>query len=112
MCGGWVDLAFMDPPNVCYAYHCCGDGGDEGGRSGSCGKTLGQLFKTFFLLFTTVLSHWDFSHGKIGLLFPGESQLRQSRVTQPTVHAEYFSVSIIHRFLTWWTTGSLTCAQT
>ena len=42
--------------------------------------------------------------------FPGESQLRQSRATQPTVHAGCFSVSIIHRTLTW-TTGSLTCAQ-
>ena len=45
-----------------------------------------------------------------GLLFPGESQLRQSRATQPTVHAGCFRVSIIHRTLTW-TTGSLTCAQ-
>ena len=44
------------------------------------------------------------------MTFPGESQLRQSRATQPTVHAGRFSVSIIHRTLTW-TTGSLTCAQ-
>ena len=44
-----------------------------------------------------------FSHGKFGLLFPGESQL-----SQPPVHAGCFSVSIIHRTLTW-TTGSLTC---
>ena len=42
--------------------------------------------------------------------FPGESQLRQSRATQPKVHAGCFSVSIIHRTLTW-TTGSLVCAQ-
>ena len=42
--------------------------------------------------------------------FPRESQLRQSSTTQPTVHAGCFSVSIIHRTLTW-TTGSLTCAQ-
>ena len=40
----------------------------------------------------------------------GESQLRQSRATQPTVHAGYVSVSIIHRPLTW-STGSLTRAQ-
>ena len=42
--------------------------------------------------------------------FFGESQMRQSRATQPRVHAGCFSVSIIHRTLTW-TTGSLTCAQ-
>ena len=42
--------------------------------------------------------------------FPGASQLRQSRATQPRVHAECCSVSLIHRILTW-TTGSLTCAQ-
>ena len=42
--------------------------------------------------------------------FPGKSQLRQSRATQPTVHAGCFSVSITHRTLTW-TTGSLMCAQ-
>ena len=27
------------------------------------------LFNFFFLLFTTVLSQWDFSHGKFGLPF-------------------------------------------
>ena len=42
--------------------------------------------------------------------FPGKSLLRQGRATQPTVHAGCFSVSIIHRTLTW-TTGSVTCAQ-
>ena len=69
---------------------------------------------TFFtfvtLLFTTVLSQWDFSHGKFELLPPGESQLRQTRSTHTTVHAGCFSVSIIHRTRTW-TTESLTCAQ-
>ena len=49
-----------------------------------------------------------FSNGKFGFTFPAESQLRQSRATQTTVHAGCFSVSIIHRTLTW-TTGSLTC---
>ena len=44
----------------------------------------------------------------IRVAFPGENQLRQSRASQPTVHAECFIVSIIHRTLTW-TTGSLTC---
>ena len=53
---------------------------------------------------------WDLSHGKFGLLFPRESQLRQSRATQLTVHAGCFSVSIFHRTLTW-TTASSTCAQ-
>ena len=48
---------------------------------------------------------WD-----IRVAFHGESQLRQSRATKPTVHAECLSVSIIHRTLTW-TTGSLTCTQ-
>ena len=47
---------------------------------------------------------------EIRVAFPGESQLQQSRATQPTVHAGCFSVSISHRTLTW-TTGSLTCAQ-
>ena len=47
---------------------------------------------------------------KIRVSFPGESQLRHSRATQATVHAGCFSVSIIHRTLTW-TTGSLTCTQ-
>ena len=47
---------------------------------------------------------------EVRVAFPGESQLRQSSATKPTVHAECLSVSIIHRTLTW-TTGSLTCAQ-
>ena len=45
--------------------------------------------------------------GNSGCFPPRENQLRQSRVTQPTVHAGCFRV---HRTLTW-TTGSLTCAQ-
>ena len=47
---------------------------------------------------------------EIRVAFSGESQLRQSHATQRTVHAGCFSVSIIHRTLTW-TTGSLTCSQ-
>ena len=47
---------------------------------------------------------------EIRVAFPGESQLRQSGATQPTVHAGCFSVSISHLTPTW-TTGSLTCAQ-
>ena len=48
--------------------------------------------------------------GNSGRFPPGKSQLRQSRATQPQLHAGCFSVSIIHRTLTR-TTGSLTCAQ-
>ena len=47
---------------------------------------------------------------EIRVAFPGKSQLRQSCATQPTVHAGCFSVSRIHRTLTW-TTESLTCVQ-
>ena len=52
----------------------------------------------------------EFLPWKIRVAFPRESQLRQSRATQPTVHVGCFCVSIIHRTRTW-TTGSLTCAQ-
>ena len=38
---------------------------------------------------------------EIRVAFPGESQLRQSRATQPRAHAGCFSGSIIHRTLTW-----------
>ena len=37
-----------------------------------------------------------FPHGKVGLLSPGESQLRQSCANQLTQRAGCFSVSIIH----------------
>ena len=42
--------------------------------------------------------------------FLGESQLQQSRATQPMVLARCFNVSITHWSLRW-NTGSLTCAQ-
>ena len=48
--------------------------------------------------------------GNSCLFPPGESQLRQSRATQPTVQARCFSGSIIRRTLTW-ATGSLTFTQ-
>ena len=51
-----------------------------------------------------------FSPWGIGVAFPEESQLRQSRATQLTVHAGCFGVSPIYRTPTW-TTGSLTLAQ-
>ena len=63
-----------------------------------------------FTFFTIVLCQWDFFHRKFGLPSPGKAQLRQSRATQPKVHAGCLSVSIIHRTLIW-TAGSLTCAQ-
>ena len=46
---------------------------------------------------------------EIRVAFPGESQLRQSHTTKPSVHAGCFSVSIFHQTLTWTTQGSLTC---
>ena len=51
-----------------------------------------------------------FLPGEIRVAFPGKSRLRQSRATQPTVHAGCFSVSVIHRTRTW-TRGSLTFAH-
>ena len=45
---------------------------------------------------------------EIWVAFPGESQLQQSRTTQPRVHAGCFKCSILHQTLTW-TTG--TCTQ-
>ena len=68
------------------------------------------LFTFFFflILFTTVLSQWDFSHGKFGLLSLGKVSC--GRDALPSMHAGCFCVSIIHRKLAW-TTGSLTCAQ-
>ena len=47
---------------------------------------------------------------EIRVAFLAESQLRQSRASQATVHAGCFRISIVHRTLTW-TRGSLTCAQ-
>ena len=48
----------------------------------------------FVYLFTTVIVPLTFLPWKIRVAFPGESQLRLSRATQPTVHAACFSVSI------------------
>ena len=75
---------------------------------------FGSMLHTFFLnnvfAFYSYIDQMGFSHGKFGVSFPGESQLRQSRATQPTLHVGCFSTSIIHQTLTW-TTGSLTCTQ-
>ena len=68
------------------------------------------FFLYFFLTFYNSIVSMRFLPWEIWVAFSGESQLRQSRGAEPTVHAGYFSVSIIHRTLTW-TTGFLTCAQ-
>ena len=64
----------------------------------------------FFFTFYNCIVPMGFLPWEIRVAFPRGSQLRQSRATQPTVHAGCFGVSIIHRTLTW-TAGSLTCAQ-
>ena len=63
------------------------------------------LFLFYFYFSYNFIVPLGFIPWKIRVAFPGESQLRQIRATQPTVHAGRFSVSIIHRTLTW-TTGS------
>ena len=67
---------------------------------------------TFFLLllFTTVLSQWEFSHGKFGLLSPGKASCDRVALPNLLCMLGVFSVSVIHQTLTW-TTGSLTCTQ-
>ena len=64
----------------------------------------------YFLIFPTVFVPMGLLPWEIQDAFPGESQLQESHTTQPTVHAECFSVSLNHHTLTW-TRGSLTCAQ-
>ena len=54
-----------------------------------------KLFSQIFFFLTTVLSHWDFSHGKFRLLSLRKASC-DSCATQPAVHAGYFSVSIIY----------------
>ena len=58
------------------------------------------------LLFTTVLSHWDFSHEKFGLLSPGKASC--DRVALPNLRCMLgvLSVSVNHPTRTW-TTGFL-----
>ena len=98
----------------------CGGGGEwEGGTLSSGrgasllsyqgGLSLGILLYYFFFFYNCIVPLAFFSW-EIWFAFPGERELRQSRATQPPVHAGYFSVFTIHRTLTW-TKGSLTCAQ-
>ena len=72
---------------------------------------IGQTIRTtFFVNFLQPFCPKGISPTRNSDCFLGESQLRQSRATKPTVHAGCFSVSIIHRTLTW-TTGSLMYTQ-
>ena len=57
----------------------------------------------FVVCFYNYIVPMRFLPWEIRVAFPGQSQLRQSRATQPTVHAGSLSVSIIHRTLTWTT---------
>ena len=64
----------------------------------------------YYILFYNSIVPIGFPPWEIWVAFPGDSQLRQSRATQPTMLAGCLRVSIIHRTLTR-TTGYLTCAQ-
>ena len=75
-----------------------------------CLQCLLYLEMCFFFFFYNRIVPSGFLPWEIRVAFPGESQLRQNGVKQPTVHAGCFSICIIHRTLTC-TTGSLTCAQ-
>ena len=68
-------------------------------------RSIAHFFPSYYCVVPLGFLQW-----KIRATFLGESQLRHGRATQPTVHAGCFSVSIIHRPLTW-TTGALTCAH-
>ena len=83
--------------------------------STSSGQILGVLLLLFVCLSVCLFLQPYCPNGispmsEIRVAFPRESQLRQSRATQPKVHAECFSVSTSHRPLTR-TAGSLTCTQ-
>ena len=73
------------------------------------GNTQITYNTSYFTVYNCIIP-MGFLPWKIRVAFPGESQLRHSRATRLRVHAGCFSVSIIHRTLTW-TTGSLTCVQ-
>ena len=81
------------------------------GNSAKFCRAMCRCCCSIFFFFTTVLSHWDFSNGKIGLPSPGKASCNWAVLSTIMVHAKCFSVSIIHQTLTW-TTGSLTHAQT
>ena len=62
------------------------------------------------LLFIPILSLWDFSHGKIGLLSLGKASCDRVALPKLRCMLGVLSVPIIHRTPSW-TTGFLTCAQ-
>ena len=69
------------------------------------------LFIKLFFSPITVLSHWDFFHGKFELLYRGKTSC--DRLALPNLYCMRvgcFSVSIIYRTPTW-TTGSLPYGQ-
>ena len=67
-------------------------------------------FFFFHFTFYNCIVPFGFLQWKTQVAFPWESQLQQSHTIQPMVHAGCFSVSIIHRTMTW-TTRSLTCTR-
>ena len=74
-------------------------------RMGPHETTSTPSFIYFYLfIFTAILFRWDLSHEKFRLQSLGKASY-DSHVTQPTVHAWCFNISIIHQTLTW-TTGS------
>ena len=79
---------------------------------------VNQCYSPFVcLLFQLSLSQWEFFPAEIRVTFPEESQLRQSRATQPelTWCMQYFCVTIPPAvrptLLRQMDMGSLTCAQ-
>ena len=56
------------------------------------------MFRCFPFLYKRIVP-LGFLPWKIRIAYPRENQLRQTRATQPTVHAGCFSVAIIHRTL-------------
>ena len=64
-----------------------------------------------YLLFNVIVRpHWDFFHGKFGLLSSGKASCGRVALFKLRAMLGVLSVSIIHRTLIW-TTGSLMCEQ-
>ena len=83
-------------PQACGGISGCGTDGcdvsrvvDHGGESSDCWTTTGcELLSTSFLS-TAVLSQWNLSHGKLGLLSRGKPAVTETRYPT-TVHAGCF----------------------
>ena len=71
---------------------------------------LSFFFPFFFFSSNKCIVPLGFLPREIRVAFCGESQLRQSRTTQPTVHARCCAVLPQSDELLTGTTGSLTCA--